>query len=179
MKTAPRTGRSASAADRKHLPDDLGGVEVAAESELAGGAESAGQGAARLGRDADDVLLLLACVGAHVRAWGLAGEGDADGLDARAVAQFEEILEKAVRRPVARRDVQRLGGGLHLDALDQVAANSTHRPQVALAALHGRGEQLAADFLRDVGPEEGDGLLGQHSRAVADACRFAGARSAS
>src|SRR5205807_8886073 len=165
-------------ADREHLPDDLGGVEVAAESEFACGAESAGQGAARLGRDADDVLLLLACVGAHVRAWGLAGDGDADGLDARAVAQFEEILEKAVRRPVARRNAQRLGGGLQLDALDQLPADSTYGAEVALPALHCRSEQLAADLLGDAGPEEGRGLLGQHSRAVADRCRPAGPRPA-
>src|SRR5438309_5317914 len=114
------------AAHREHLPDDLGGVEVAAEAELTGGAESAGERAARLGRYADDVLLLLACVGAHVRARGLAGDGNAHGLDARAVAQFEEILEKAVRRPVARRNAQRLGGGLQLDALDQLPADSTY-----------------------------------------------------
>src|SRR5438445_13814023 len=165
------------AAHREHLPDDLGGVEVAAEAELTGGAESAGERAARLGRDADDVLLLLACVRAHVRAWGLAGDGDADGLDSRAVPQLEEVLEKAVRSPLARRDAQRLGGGLQLDALDQLAPDSTHGAEVALPALDCRSEQLAADLLGDAGPEEGRGLLGQHSRAVADRCRLAGTRT--
>src|SRR5207249_806554 len=167
------------AAHREHLPDDLGGVEVAAEAELTGGAESAGERAARLGRDADDVLLLLACVRAHVRAWGLAGDGDADGLDSRAVPQLEEVLEKAVRSPLARRDAQRLGGGLQLDAFDQLAADSTHGAEVVLASLHGGGEQLAADLLRDVGTEERGGVLGQYSSAVANACRVTGPRTVS
>src|SRR6266446_315431 len=100
-------------------------------------------------------------------------------LDARAVTQLEEVLEKAVRRAVARRDAQRLGGGLQLDALDQLAADSTHGAEVVLASLHGGGEQLAADLLRDAGTEERGGVLGQHSRAVADPCRLAGTRTVS
>jgi len=63
--------------------------------------------------------------------------------------------------------------------LDQLAADSTHGAEVVLASLHGGGEQLAADLLRDAGAEERGGVLGQHSRAVADPCRLAGTRTVS
>ena len=48
-----------------------------------------------------------------------------------------------------------------------------------LASLHGGGEQLAADLLRDVGTEERGGVLGQYSSAVANACRVTGPRTVS
>src|ERR1700730_7305119 len=63
--------------DGEHLAHDLRGLEVALEAELAGGAERAGERAARLGRDADDVLLLLVLVGAGVRSRRFAGDRDA------------------------------------------------------------------------------------------------------
>src|ERR1700704_6228290 len=69
--------------DGEHLAHDLRGLEGALEAELAGGAEGAGERAACLGRDADDVLLLLVLVRAGVRPRRFARHRDAHRLDPR------------------------------------------------------------------------------------------------
>ena len=133
--------------DGEDLPDDLGCIQVAAKPELTGGAKSAGQGAARLRGDADDVLLLLAFIGAHVGARGLAGNRNADGFDACGAVQLEEILHEAVGRRLSRGNLEELGGAPGLDALDQLAPDAAHRAQIGLASLHGGSEHLAPDLL--------------------------------
>ena len=77
------------------LVDDLGGLEVAGEAELAGRAERAADGAAGLARDADGVPLAVAGPGRVVHQ---------DRLDQRAVGQpMERLLgQAAIGRPGSR-----------------------------------------------------------------------------
>src|ERR1700730_17160925 len=134
--------------DGEHLSHDLRGLEVALYAELAGGAERAGERAARLGRDADDVLLLLVLVGAGVRSPRFAGHRNAHGLDARAVAQLEQVLDESVGGGLARGHLERLGGAPGLDALEQLAPDTANRSQGGLAPLHCRRHTLAAHLPR-------------------------------
>ena len=122
------------APDGEHLADDLVREEVPLEAELAGGAEGAGERAARLAGDADDVLLLLARVRARVGAGRLARHGNAHRLDLRAAVQLEEVLEEAVSRGLAAQDAQREGAGGGLDRFQHRPPHALHAAQVRLAA---------------------------------------------
>ena len=82
--------------DGEDLADDLVREEVARKAEPSGGAEGAGQRAARLARDADDVLLLFAFERAQVGAGRFARHGDPHCLDPGAAGKLEEVLDESV-----------------------------------------------------------------------------------
>src|SRR5205814_1766380 len=123
----------------------------------------AGERASRLARDADDVLLLLALVGARVGATGLAGHGDAHCFDPRAVVQLEQVLHESVPRLFPSRDAERFGAGARRDPLEDLAAQSANAGQILPVALHGGGEELAPSRLVEI---EGAVIAGEHSAAV-------------
>src|SRR5438067_1593962 len=150
-------------ADREDLADDLVCGEIAFEAQRAGGAERARKRATRLARDADDVLLLLALVGARVDTRRLARHRDAHRFDLRAVVQFEQILHEAVPRLVPAIDAERLCARAARHPLEDLAAQAANAGEIRLVALHGCGEKLAARRLVEI---EGAVIVRQHSAAV-------------
>src|SRR4051812_48617605 len=168
-------------ADGEHLAHDLVDGQVAVESEGARGAEGASERAARLAGDADDVLLLLAFVGARVRAFGFARHRDADRLDAGAVVQFEEVFHEPVASRFPERDMQRLDAGLARDPGQHGPSESADVVEIQPMPLHGGGEELAARGLveaqRRVFPWEHSAAVHQNTICIGPSSSGSGSRA--
>ena len=149
--------------DREHLSDDLVRAQVAAEAERARGAEGAGERAAHLARDADDVLLLLPLVCGQIGAGRFARHGDPHRLDTRAVAQLEQVLHESIGRGLTAGHLERRGRRVRFDRMEQLATYAADGSQIGLAALHRCREQLPPDFVIRA---ERAVLFGEQSAAV-------------
>src|SRR6185369_8963326 len=109
------------------LGDDLGGRQVAAEALVAGRAEAAVDGAARLRRDAERATT---------------GLGDEDGLDGIAAADVEQPLDRAVLGDLLARDRKPSDFGAGDELLAKRFREIGHRREVARAALVDPAKQL-------------------------------------
>src|SRR6185437_9854040 len=94
---------------------------------------------------------------------GLAGDGYANGLDARAVVELEEVFQEAVGGLPALDDPEGLGSGLLRDPRQSLPGDALDAAQAGLAALDRGGQQFAPDLFggaqRQVVPGEKAGAM--------------------
>ena len=132
------TGRRQPASGMANLVDDLRGLEVAAEAELAGGAEGAADGAARLAGDAQRVALAM--------------DRPADGLKTpRRIVHQHGLHERPVRE-----QVERLLGQAAVGDGDLVGRDRIHAERVLDAGPESGREGV--ELVRGLGVHPPDGV---------------------
>jgi hypothetical protein len=133
---------------KPQLGRDLGRRQVAAEALVAGGAETAAHGAARLAGDAQRATVEHGWPMAAPRRRcdlgrpGIAEFRDEHGLDRVARADVEQPLDRAVRRDMLGNDVQAANDGSAAELFAQRLGQVGHLREVRRALLVDPAEQL-------------------------------------